>query len=170
MCRLFSYIARAALWCLGTVEIGEARKVESQQGFFVHHVVGRSTVGVAIFESSHACKATAQSTLWFSAAIENPPLVLVSKDTAADGAIDQMVDGPRLVSSVQRLKRAEDAGTIEFVGDVANVEVPVEILDALPLKNADRSDGPRLRAVLRSIRRGGYDNFEPIRASREPAG
>jgi ParB/Sulfiredoxin domain len=74
-----------------------------------------------------------------------------------------MVHDPRLVSSVQRLRSAEDASTIEFVDDVANVEVPVEILDALPLKNADRSDGPRLRTVLRSIRRAGYDNFEPIR-------
>lgn len=74
-----------------------------------------------------------------------------------------MVHDPYLASPVQRLKQAADADTIAFVDDVANVEVPIEILDALPLKNADRSDGPRLRTVLRSIRRGGYDNFEPIR-------
>lgn len=63
----------------------------------------------------------------------------------------------------QRLRRAEDADAIEFVDDVATVEVPIELLDTLPLKNADRSDSPRLRSVLRSIRRNGYDNFEPVR-------
>lgn len=75
-----------------------------------------------------------------------------------------MVQDPHLAAPVQRLSQAEDVDAIEFVDDVANVEVPVEMLDQLPLKNADRSDGPRLSTVLRSIRRGGYDNFEPIRA------
>jgi hypothetical protein len=70
---------------------------------------------------------------------------------------------PPPAAPTQRLKQAEDAGAIEFVDDVANVEVPIEVLDQLPLKNADRSDGPRLRRVLRSIRRHGYDNFESVR-------
>jgi len=66
-------------------------------------------------------------------------------------------------AATRRLRQVEDAASIEFVDDVANVEVPIELLDKLPLKNADRSDSPRLRSVLRSIRRNGYDNFEPIR-------
>ncbi|MEM7024132.1 MAG: ParB N-terminal domain-containing protein [Pseudomonadota bacterium] len=74
-----------------------------------------------------------------------------------------MIPGPSFPAQfVQRVACAEDASRIRFVDDVASVDVPVEILDQLPLKNADRTDSPRLQRVLRSIRKNGYDNFEPI--------
>jgi hypothetical protein len=73
-----------------------------------------------------------------------------------------MSRSPERTAALQRLVRAEDAEGIEFVDDLANVDVPIEILDKLPLKNADRSDSPRLQRVLRSIRKNGYDNFEPV--------
>jgi len=63
---------------------------------------------------------------------------------------------------IQHVKSPEDLDTLVFVDDVALVMVPVEMLDQLPLKGDFRSDGPRLRAVTNSIRRHGYNNFEPV--------
>jgi len=63
---------------------------------------------------------------------------------------------------VQYIDRAEKIDEIVFVDDLAAVEVPVALLDALPLRNDRRSMGPRLRALMRSIRREGYRPTEPI--------
>ncbi len=62
----------------------------------------------------------------------------------------------------QRVERPEDLEKIVFVDDMAEIDVPIEALDLLPLKNAERSDSPRLRRVMRSIRHKGYTSFEPV--------
>ena len=63
---------------------------------------------------------------------------------------------------IQRVLSADDFDKIEFVEDMAMIEVPVERLDKLPFKNADRSNSMRLRAVERAIRVRGYDSLQPV--------
>ncbi len=63
---------------------------------------------------------------------------------------------------LQRIRSAEDLDRIEFVDGIAEVEVPVELLELLPLKHDERSDSPRLDAVERSIRAKGYSSVAPI--------
>lgn len=63
---------------------------------------------------------------------------------------------------VQRITSADDFKSIKFTDDVAEIEVPIECIDLLPLKNADRSDSARLRHVEREIRYHGYNNLEPV--------
>ena len=63
---------------------------------------------------------------------------------------------------IQRVSSADDFEKIEFVEDMAMIEVPVECLDNLPFKNADRSKSARLRAVEKAIRVRGYDSLHPI--------
>ncbi len=63
---------------------------------------------------------------------------------------------------IQYLARAEDIDAIVFTDGLAAVEVPFEILDALPLVNERRLDGPRLARVIRSIRDRGYSSTTPI--------
>lgn len=63
---------------------------------------------------------------------------------------------------VQRLTRIEDLDKIEFVNDMAAVEVPIELLDKLPLKNDNRGESPRLEFVEQSIRDKGYNNLNPV--------
>lgn len=63
---------------------------------------------------------------------------------------------------IQRVLSADDFDKIEFVEDMAMIEVPVERLDNLPFKNADRSNSMRLRAVERAIRVRGYDSLQPV--------
>ena len=65
---------------------------------------------------------------------------------------------PRL----KQIRRAEDIYDIEFVDGVAEVEVPIECLDLVPLKHQERPDSPRLARVLRSIRSKGYSSLDPI--------
>ena len=62
----------------------------------------------------------------------------------------------------QRVTTAEDLKHIQFVDDMAEIEVPVDSLDCLPFKNEERSDGERLRDVERRIRRYGYNNLDPV--------
>lgn len=54
------------------------------------------------------------------------------------------------------IRSLADLDTLEFVDGVAEVDVPVELLDALPLVGEDRPDTERLQSVIRSIRRKGY--------------
>jgi hypothetical protein len=63
---------------------------------------------------------------------------------------------------VQLVRKAEDLARIEFVDDVAEIEVPIEAIDLLPFKNEDRSDSERLRRVENAIRRLGYNNRDPV--------
>lgn len=62
----------------------------------------------------------------------------------------------------QRITCADDLNRIQFVEDMAEIEVPIEHLDVLPLKNEDRCDSRRLYEVERAIRDQGYDNLEPV--------
>src|SRR5262249_698972 len=63
---------------------------------------------------------------------------------------------------VQWVETAADLDHLEFYENMAEIEVPVAALDKLPFKNEDRGDSVRLDTVLRSIRRDGYNNAEPI--------
>ena len=63
---------------------------------------------------------------------------------------------------IQRITSAADFETIQFVDDMAMIEVPVECLDKLPIKNADRANSQRLRTVERAIRVRGYDSLQPV--------
>jgi len=62
----------------------------------------------------------------------------------------------------QRVASAEDLAKLVFVDDVAEIDVPVEFLDSLPLKNDDREDSPRLRALKQAIRANGYSSLDPV--------
>ncbi len=66
------------------------------------------------------------------------------------------------IPKLTRITRPEDVDQIEFVEGLAEVEVPVELLGAVPLKHAERLDSPRLDRVVRSIRSEGYSSLEPI--------
>src|SRR5690349_6823266 len=66
------------------------------------------------------------------------------------------------IPKLTRIRSTRDIDAIEFVDGVAEVEVPVELLDRMPIKNYERLDSPRLAAVLQSIRRDGYSSLEPI--------
>ncbi|MDX2288963.1 MAG: ParB N-terminal domain-containing protein [Hyphomicrobiaceae bacterium] len=68
----------------------------------------------------------------------------------------------RQVPKLHRLKDPADVHGIEFVDGVAEVEVPIELLDHVPIKNYERSDSPRLQAVLKAMRNDGYSSIEPI--------
>lgn len=61
-----------------------------------------------------------------------------------------------------RITCAADLDHIAFVDDVAEVEVPVQLLGILPLKHHERMASPRLDVVVRSIRRNGYSSLAPI--------
>lgn len=62
----------------------------------------------------------------------------------------------------QRLTRAEDIASLSFTDGMASVMVAAPILRRIRFKNARREDSPRLRAVIRSIRREGYLPRDPI--------
>jgi len=66
------------------------------------------------------------------------------------------------IPSVQWVESADDLTHVEFYEEMAEIEVPVSALDKLPFKNEDRGDSARLDFVMRSIRRDGYNNAEPI--------
>ncbi len=63
---------------------------------------------------------------------------------------------------IQQVTGEGDFKKIRFVDDMAMIEVPVECLDNLPFKNADRSKSARLRAVEKAIRVRGYDSLQPV--------
>lgn len=66
------------------------------------------------------------------------------------------------IPDVFRLTSIEDLDHIPFVNEMALVEVPVELLQDLPLKNDERSESSRLSNVLNAIRWYGYNNRDPI--------
>jgi hypothetical protein len=66
------------------------------------------------------------------------------------------------IPTVQWVESAADLDRLQFYEDMAEIEVPVQALDRLPFKNEDRGDSVRLDMVMRSIRRDGYNNAEPI--------
>ncbi len=66
------------------------------------------------------------------------------------------------IPGVQWVESATDLDRIQYFEDMAEIEVPVAALDKLPFKNEDRGDSYRLDAVMRSIRREGYNNAVPI--------
>lgn len=63
---------------------------------------------------------------------------------------------------LNRIRSVDDLSKIEFVDGIAEVEVPVELLDSLPLKHDERNESPRLDAVMRSIKAKGYSSLDPI--------
>lgn len=64
--------------------------------------------------------------------------------------------------SLTRLRSLEDINGIEFIDGVAEVEVPIELLDQIPLKHSEREYSPRLERVVQAIRRDGYSTLDPI--------
>ncbi|GMG83495.1 hypothetical protein LNKW23_27080 [Paralimibaculum aggregatum] len=63
---------------------------------------------------------------------------------------------------VQYLRSAEDIDRISFQDGLAAVEVPFDLLPALPLSNDERFASPRLARLIRSIRQTGYSSTAPI--------
>ncbi|MGF1503249.1 MAG: ParB/Srx family N-terminal domain-containing protein [Paracoccaceae bacterium] len=63
---------------------------------------------------------------------------------------------------IQYISTPEGLSEIAFSDGLAAVEVPFALLAHIPLVNEVRQPGPRLAAVLRSIRRWGYRPSEPI--------
>ena len=84
--------------------------------------------------------------------------------------VDRRPEGPHLRSmdktdrspSVQYVRSAEDLEHIIFTDGVAAVEAPADLLRQIRFKNAKRKGGPRLDAVVRSIRDRGYVPVDPI--------
>ncbi len=72
-----------------------------------------------------------------------------------------MIPPPKLPPR-QWVETPEDLANLTFYDDVAEIDVPVESLDILPLKNEVREDSPRLRELKRSIRAKGYSSLEPV--------
>lgn len=66
------------------------------------------------------------------------------------------------MQGVQRIETAADLGRITFENDVAALEMPIALLDAISFKNHKRGPGPRLSAVERSIASRGYVPTDPI--------
>ncbi len=66
------------------------------------------------------------------------------------------------IPGVQWVESVADLEQIQFYDDMAQIEVPVSALDKLPFKNEDRGDSARLDLVMRSIRRYGYNNADPV--------
>lgn len=66
------------------------------------------------------------------------------------------------VTGVQRVRTVDDLEHLSFTDGLAAVEVSFDLIDAVPLSNAERQPGPRLSRVVRSIRRRGYMPREPI--------
>lgn len=71
---------------------------------------------------------------------------------------------PDKLPGIQRVESVEDLANVVFVDDLAEIEVPVEAFDNLPLTNHHRADSDRLTRVTNSIRWHGYDNFDRITA------
>lgn len=63
---------------------------------------------------------------------------------------------------IQRVESLADLNAVQFVDDMAQIEVPVSAIPNLPFKNDLRANDPRLKAVRRQIRWHGYNNAQPI--------
>ena len=88
---------------------------------------------------------------------------MASPDPSADDHVAPGLAARAPIPSVQVVRSAEDLANVSFYRDMALIEVPVEALDSLPLKNDDREDDPRLKSVIQSIRSDGYNNMSPIK-------
>jgi hypothetical protein len=66
------------------------------------------------------------------------------------------------IPKLSRISKAEDLAEIDFADGVAEVEVPIELIDIIPLKHYERLNSPRLLSVINAIRREGYSSLEPI--------
>lgn len=66
------------------------------------------------------------------------------------------------IPKLHRLRNPQDIDGIDFTEGIAEVEVPIELLDCVPLKHYERSDSPRLQRLIRAIRQNGYSSLEPI--------
>lgn len=65
-------------------------------------------------------------------------------------------------AGVYYLRSLDDIPKIPYVNDMALVEVPVDLLDEVPLKNHERSESERLLRLERSIRSHGYSSIQPV--------
>jgi hypothetical protein len=63
---------------------------------------------------------------------------------------------------VFRVRDEADFQHIPFQNGMAAVEVPARLLDCIPMRDYERGDSPRLRAMIRSIRNKGFRPTEPI--------
>lgn len=63
---------------------------------------------------------------------------------------------------MQRVRRKADLDRIVFTDGVAAVMAPVTLLEEMRFKNHERSDSPRLDAIIRSIRSRGFMPRDPI--------
>ena len=75
---------------------------------------------------------------------------------------NELTSGTTRTPGIQRVTSASDLDKVTFHDDMAAIEVPIEFLDDVPLKNEDRGDSDRLRVVEEAIRRDGYNNLEPV--------
>ena len=66
------------------------------------------------------------------------------------------------VGGVYYLRAIEDIPEIPYVNEMALVEVPVDLLEHVPLKNHERSESERLLRLERSIRNKGYSSIQPV--------
>jgi stage III sporulation protein SpoIIIAA len=66
------------------------------------------------------------------------------------------------IPGVQWVQNLDDLSKVRFYNDMAEIEVPVSALESLPFKNEDRGESGRLEKVMQSIRRHGYNNFDPV--------
>lgn len=65
--------------------------------------------------------------------------------------------------AMQRVRTVNDLHDIRFDAQgLALVEVPFDLLDALPLVGAERGPGPRLKALVDLVRRRGFSQTDPI--------
>lgn len=78
------------------------------------------------------------------------------------GAMETPAQPKAAAPNVQQVRSVEDLDRIVFTDGVAAVEAPAELLRSIRFKNAKRIDGPRLDAVIRSIRARGYSPVDPI--------
>lgn len=67
-----------------------------------------------------------------------------------------------MACGVQVIRKLSDLGSIEFDNGAAALEVKASLLPRIRFKNHKRGGGPRLDAVIRSIRDKGYQPMEPI--------
>lgn len=61
-----------------------------------------------------------------------------------------------------RFREPGDLGRIPFVDGLASVEVPVEFIADLPIRDFERGNSARLGAIETSIRNNGWQPLDPI--------
>lgn len=66
------------------------------------------------------------------------------------------------IPKLSRIKSPSDIDDIDFAEGIAEVEVPIELIEFVPLKHFERQNSPRLQKLIEAIRRNGYSSLEPI--------